>query len=560
MQTLLQDLRYGARMLLKRPGFTLIAVLTLALGIGANATIFSWTKSVLLRPAPGVANYEELVAVTGATTARRGLGVSYLDYSDFRERNAAFSGLLAYTVSSLNLGYDSRAEVLLGGVVSGNYFEVLGVKAQLGRTFLPEEDQTPNTHPVAVISHDGWQQRFAGQPTIVGQINVGFNPDNVLLASLDLTMNNYDEARVKNFYRELPARIAALPGVTAVTLARRPPLRFGGASSSGIEVEGYTPAPGEELRVGYDTVGPDYFRTLQIPMLGGRDFTERDDERVARVVVVNDTLAARYWPGQNAIGKRLRFGNQWHEIVGLARTINHGQVNEAAQPFLFLPLRQNYQPAMTLVTRVIECCIDKFTHRQERMLQNPRENGLFRVRQGEPINATLYNGDAAASFAAIQNTLAQLDPNLPTYDVQTMVEVVGVSLFLQRMAATLLSLFGSLALTLAAIGLYGVMAFTVSQRTREIGIRMALGARGADVMKLIVGQGMRVALLGLFIGLSGAWGLTRLLKTVLIGVSASDPLSFVGAALLMGLVALIACWIPARRATRVDPMIALRCE
>jgi predicted permease len=811
MQTLLQDLRYGARMLRKQPGFTLIAVLTLALGIGANATIFSWLKSVLLRPAPGVRNYEELVAVTGATATRRGTGVSYPDYADFRDRNAVFSGLLAYTVSPVNLGYGGRAEVLLGGVVSGNYFDVLGVKALLGRTFLPAEDQTKNTHPVAVISHDVWQQRFAGEPNIVGQslllngrtftiigvtprgfgsalaglqqgvwiplmmkeivfpagralddrgdrwltaigrlkpgmslaqaranltglaadlarafpdsnahwlaavdtisrapigpqyalrpmlsllmavaglvlliacanvanlllarattrrreiglrlalgagrgrvvrqllteslllavlggglgllltawtadrltaflpptnlalhfdttldsqvllftasatlltsvlfglapawqatrhdltsalkegaanagggaqktrmrgalvvaqvalsvlalvcaglfvrslraaqqVNVGFNPDNVLLASLDLTMNNYDEARAQNFYRELPARIAALPGVVSVTLTRRTPLSFYGASSTSIEVEGYTPAQGEELRVGYETIAPEYFRTLQIPLLGGREFTERDDERAPRVVVINDTLAARYWPGQNAVGKRLRYGNQWREIVGVARTIKHAQVNEAAQPFLFLPLRQNYQPAMTLVTR--------------------------------------SNGDAAA-FAAIGRTLAQLDANLPLYEMRTMVEAVGVSLFQQRMAATLLSLFGALALTLAAIGLYGVMAFVVSQRTREIGIRVALGAGGADVMKLVLGQGMRLALLGLGLGLSGAWALARWLKSALIGVSASDPWSFAGAALLMGAVALLACWIPARRATKVDPLIALRCE
>jgi putative ABC transport system permease protein len=354
------------------------------------------------------------------------------------------------------------------------------------------------------------------------QINVGFNPDNVLLASLDLTMNNYDEARAQNFYRDLPTRIAALPGVAAVTLTRRTPLGSARATSTSIEIEGYKPAQGEELSVGYETIAPEYFRTLEIPLVRGREFTERDDERAARVVVINDTLAARYWPEHDAVGKRLRYDNQWLEVVGVARTIKYAEVNEVAKPFLFLPLRQNYQPAMTLVARV--------------------------------------NGDAAAAFAAIQRTLTQLDSNLPIYDLRTMVDAIGVSLFLQRMAATLLSLFGLLALLLAAIGLYGVMAFAVSQRTREIGIRMALGAGGADVMKMVVGQGMRLVLLGVGLGLGGAGALTRLLKSVLIGVTASDPLSFAVVALLMIAVALLACWIPARRAMKVDPMIALRYE
>ncbi len=812
METFWQDLRYSLRTLLKKPGFTLTVVFTLALGIGANATIFTWIKAVLLASLPGIEQPEKLVEIWGATRNNSALSSSYVDYLDYRDQNKVLSGLIAHQVLPLNLGRSEKPERVWGAIVSGNYFDVLGVRALIGRTFLPEEDRTPNTHPVVVIGYGLWERRFGADPNVLGrtitlnehdftvigvapkdfaspfaglaldvwtpvmmkdyvarphfsltdrgsrwlmvmgrlkpgatvpqaQANIaaiashleqeypqtneqmgvavysvlqspfslkqdmrpalailmaavavvlliacanvanlllaraasrrkeiavrlalggsrgrlvrqmltesfvlaslgaalglaiafwtarslaaflppyasrasfdtrpdavvfaftlgltvittllfglaptlhaskqdlvtamkdnaatvgrgprkvslrhvlvvaqvalsmvalisaglfvrslqeaykadpGFDPHGVLLASFDPFLSGYDESRGREFYRRLVERIRTIPGIQSVTLARRLPLTDGGIAFANVAIDGYAPAKDEDMRLNYETVGPQYFQTMRIPFVHGRDFDERDQEGAPGVVIVNETMARRYWPGGEALGRRLKLTKDWLVIVGIAKDVKYRSLKEAPQPFLYLPLLQDYRSNMILVART--------TIEPEKMSQSVRAE------------------------------VAALDPGIPIFDFKTLEEHVGISLFLQRMAATLLSIFGLLALSLAAIGLYGVMAYAVSQRTRELGIRISVGAERRDIFKLILGQGLAISVVGLLAGMVAAVAVTRLTARLLYGISATDPVTFIVIALLLLCVTLLACYFPARRATKVDPMIALRFE
>ncbi len=276
------------------------------------------------------------------------------------------------------------------------------------------------------------------------------------------------------------------------------------------------------MRLNYETVGPEYFQTMRIPFVHGRDFDERDQEDARGVVIINETMARRYWPGGDALGRRLKLTKDWLEIIGIAKDVKNRSLSEAARPFLYVPLLQDYRSNMILVART--------TIEPEQISQSVRAE------------------------------VAALDPEIPMFDVKTLEEHVGISLFLQRMAATLLSIFGLLALSLAAIGLYGVMAYAVSQRTRELGIRVSVGAERRDIFKLILGQGLAISVVGLLAGLVASLALTRLTANLLYGVSATDPVTFIVIAVLLLCVTLLACYFPARRATKVDPMTALRFE
>ncbi|MGH9843529.1 MAG: ABC transporter permease [Blastocatellia bacterium] len=348
----------------------------------------------------------------------------------------------------------------------------------------------------------------------------GFNAGGVVLASFDPFLNGYDETKGREFYRRLIERVEVTAGMQSVSLARRLPLTLSGIAFATLTIEGYTPGRDEDMRVNYETVGPKYFRTMGIRLARGRDFNERDNERAPGVVIINETMARRYWPDRDAMGQRLKLGKDWLEIVGIASEVKQRRLNEPPQPFLYLPLLQDYRSNMILVARTAL--------------------------------------ELRAALPAVENVVATLDPNLPIFDVKTLNEHIGVSLFLPRMAATLLSLFGLLALSLAALGLYGVMSYSVSQRTREIGIRISLGAQRRDVLKLILKQGLTLSLIGLAGGLAAALVVTRLIAHLLYGVSANDPATYTLIALLLTGVALVACYLPARRATKVDPMIALR--
>jgi predicted permease len=812
METFWQDLRYSLRTLFKKPGFTLVVVTTLALGIGANATIFTWIKAVLLASLPGIEQAEKLVELWGATRNNSALSSSYLDYLDYRDQNKVLSGLIAHQVLALNLGRSEKPERVWGAIVSGDYFDVLGVRPLIGRTFLPEEDRTPNTHPVVVIGYGLWERRFGADPSVLGRTIVlneheftvigvapkefgspfaglaldvwtpvmmkdyvarphfsltdrasrwlmimgrlkpgvtvpqaqasisaiasqleqeypqtneqlgiavysvmqspfslkqnmrpalailmaavavvlliacanvanlllvrassrrkeiavrlalggsrgrlvrqmltesfvlaslgaglglaiafwtarslaaflppyasrasfdtrpdavvfaftlgltvittlvfglaptlraskqdlvtplkdntatvgrgprkvslrhalvitqvtlsmvalinaglfvrslreaykadpGFDPHGVLLASFDPFLSGYDETRGREFYRRLVERVRTIPGIESATLARRLPLTDGGIAFAAVTIDGYAPAKDEDMRLNYETVGPQYFQTMRIPLVRGREFDERDQEGAPGVVIINETMARRYWPGGDPLGRRLKLTKDWLEIVGIAKDVKNRSLSEGPRPFLYLPLLQDYRSNMILVARTAVG--------PEKM------------------------------FPPVRAEVATLDPEIPMFDAKTLEEHIGISLFLQRMAATLLSIFGLLALSLSAIGLYGVMSYSVSQRTRELGIRISVGAERRDIFKLIVGQGLALSIVGLLCGLVVALAVTRLTANLLYGVSATDPATFIAIALLLLCVTLLACYFPARRATKVDPMIALRVE
>jgi len=817
-------------MLGKAPGFTLVAVLALGLGVGANSAIFSAVNAFLLRPLP-VADADQLVVPFESDRSLREFNeISYPDYVDYRDHNEVFSGLVGHYTTGAAVGGDGdgkiRSDVIWGEVVTGNYFDVLGVRAALGRTFLPEEDRTPGTHPVVVISHHLWQRRYASDPAIAGktivlngttftvvgvaprefvgtklalgmdfwvpmmmhrqimpnndwladrgtnwfdmiarlkpgvslaqaeanmtaisrrlnetypakrvareranvvvvpepegriddrnitqairlgaglamvvvgavlliacanvanlllvratarrreigirlalgasrsrlirqllteslllallggalgfviafwtadlvlaftpsfpsfrlaldfspdlrvlgwtlfislltgvvfglapalqsskpdvvpvlkgeaftvgggrrgwrgwslrnllvvtqialslvvlacgglfvkslrqtlQVDPGFQTENVLTMSLDPSLLGYTEEEGQRFYTELTRRIETLPEVRAATLARPLPLGDSWNSNGPVIVEGQDPPPPDGgLYTGFTIVDHKFFEAVQIPLLQGRGFTERDREGAPDVVIVNETMARRLFPNESPIGKRFRIGEQstrTREIVGVARDSKYRTLGESPQSFLFLPQLQNYRPEMTLV-----------------------------------VSARSGIGGIAER---VRGEVDQLDARLPVYNVKTADEHIAFALWGPRTAATLAATFGFLALLLTALGLFGVMSYTVAQRTREFGIRIALGAQPRHVLKLVARQGLTFTLIGIVIGLTAAFAATRVLGGLLYGVSATDPVTFAGVALLLAAAALLACYLPARRATKVDPMVALRYE
>ncbi len=817
LETFWQDLRYGVRMLLKNPGFALIAILTLALGIGANTAIFTLLDKVLIRSLP-VEQPQQLVTFVSDASGAPGI-FSYPLYADLRNRNEVLSGLVAYDQQPFSLSDGSQSERVVGQIVSGNYFAVLGVRPALGRFFLPEEDRTPGTHPVVIISHGLWQRRFGADPAVIGktvslnayrytvvgvapseftgttrgtvndvyvpimmqaqtgpgrngfldnrnggwlyligrlkpnvsrqqaqarlvtlveeadktfpgnpdkapnqvgdpakvfltdgsrghtdrvkdlslplklmmgvvgfvlliacanvanlllarasvrrkeiavrlavgasrfrivqqlltestilaalgggaglavaywstglllgfqqQTNVvprafdgqlanldgraltftlglslvtgivfglapalqaskpdfvaalkedtpglggrarwlglrnllvvaqvalslvvligaglcvkslralqavdpGFEPAKVVTASFDLDQNGYNEERGRQFIAELSERVAALPGVEAVSFARV--VAFSDMPWVGpLMIEGSRPQP-----VNTNAISPNHFRTLGARLVRGREFTAQDTAEAPRVVIVNEAAAHRYWPGQDAVGNRIMRGRQFAEVVGVVRNSKEKGLTKDPQPALYVPLLQNYFPELTLHARTAL------------------------------VSQTL--------LLAVRREVQALDAQLPVYNLQTLAQQKDGSLYTERLAAALLTLFGLLALLLAAVGIYGVLSYTVAERTRELGIRMALGARPRDMLKLVVGQGLLLTLIGLGLGVVAAFALTRLIEKLLFGVSATDPLTFVVIPLLLIGVALVACWIPARRATRANLLVALRTE
>ncbi len=815
MQTLWRDLRYGARMLLKKPGFTLIAALTLSLGVGANTAAFSLLNAFLFRPLP-CASPERLAGYY--IGKEEGNGLSYPYYRDVRDRNDVFSGFLAFRFATANLsgGAGGRNEYLWGYLVSGNYFDTLGVRAARGKVLTEADDRAPGAHPVVVLSHGCWQKRFGGDAAIVGKnvllnghgftvigvtpagffgterlitpeffapmmmqrqiepggdwledrgagtlwavgrlkpgvtieqaqslvnllttqiakeypdyhagltvklgtpglavpgirnaaillaaillslvgvvlliactnlanlllaraaerrreiairlalgasrwrllrqllteslmlavvggalgalfavwiidalmalkpsldiplnidlsadwrvfgftamislltgalfglapawkasrpditatlkdaapglashrswlgrglivaqvamsmltliaagliarslanaqkADIGFNPYNAVVMSFDLNLQGYDRARGEQFYRRLIERAAALPGARSAAVTSDRPLDPA-MSSGNIYVEGRPVERGANQPGAFEgMVTPDYFATMEIPLLRGRVFTERDNKDAPLVAIVNEAFARLFFPGADpigqAIGKRFSRGSAG-PLVEIAGVVKDGKVmslGETPQPYVYFPIFQNYSGDATLVARA--------------------------------------SVDPVVLLKSMRAEVNALDATLPVYEVKTMEEHLGFTLFPMRAAAAMSGSFGLLALLLAAIGIYGVMAYSVSQRTREIGIRIALGAQKSEVLRLVAGRGGMLVAIGLVIGLIAALLLTRLMEGLLLGVSATDPLTFIVIASLLAFVALLACWIPARRATKVDPMIALRCE
>jgi predicted permease len=368
------------------------------------------------------------------------------------------------------------------------------------------------------------------------RINTGFEAEGVYLATFDLTLQGYDEARGREFFRRLKERAAGVPGVESAALARSVQLS-GLAFGERVRVEGHEPPAGQPPPVVFsNSVDEDYLRTLKVPLLAGRELRATDTEGAPPVAVINETMAARYFGGtENAVGRHFtllatpalrglgRRENADAEVVGVVADGRYYTLGEEPQPFIYLPFAQNYSGMMTLHVRA------------------PR-------------------GMSGAVLAALRAEARAVDPDIPLTDVMPMTQAVSFSLIPLRLAATVVGALGLFGLLLAALGVYGVVAYTVGSRTREIGIRVALGAQARDVLSLFMRQGVVLAAVGVGLGLAGALALTRFLASLLYGVSATDPLAFVAVSLLLGAVALLACLLPARRATKVDPGVALRYE
>jgi predicted permease len=813
--SLLRDLKYGLRALVKNPGFALLVILTVALGIGANTTIFSWINATLLNPVPGLDKANEVVSLTLSKPGENPFPFTYPDVEAMRDGQRSFTGIAACNFVPISLTSKGKPERLAAMVASANYFDVLGVRPFLGRGFLPSEDEMPGGAPVAVISYRLWQTHFGADPNIVGRtvelnqrpysivgvtpaafqgsqtgvrtdlwvpmmmeaqfnslgdllhdhhyfwllafgrlkpgvsvaqsqqemtrllkqeadkypeehkghssvtvyplwrnpfgmnfimapllpllmciaglvlllacanvanlmlvrsvsrrhelairislgasrwrlvrqllveslvlslaggavallftqwtqgvlmafvpvtpdiplsltvqtdrtvllatlcisvltgvifgilpalrssgvapvevvkeepgrmsgglgkarltsalvvaqislsllllicaglmirsfrsaqkINPGFNPHNILVASYDLFQAGYTEETGTEFYRQLVARLSTLPGIQSVALSNRVPLTFAGGSTA-VKPEGYVSSLNESTETQDAIVTPNYLHTMQIPLVKGRDFTAQDTKGSQPVAIVSEAFAHRYWPGQEAVGKKFNsdLTHQWFTVVGVARDCKETGVNENPMPFLYLPLSQIYRPDMIVNIRT--------------------------------------TGDPLALVKAVENTVHEINPAVLVFNETTVELQNQLASIAQRIAGTFVGAFGLLALALSAIGIYGVTAFTTRQRTHEIGIRFALGATGGDVLRLVLGHGLRLMLTGVCLGLALSYALTRFLKSLLVGVTNTDALTFFAVTVLLCAVALFACFIPARWASRVQPMIALRRE
>lgn len=360
-------------------------------------------------------------------------------------------------------------------------------------------------------------------------MDIGFETAGVFTASLDLETRGYSAARAAELYRRLPARLEARPGIRSVNIVDIVPLTLSNVAVNVLRDGDAVPAPGQRPptpTINVNVVGPGHFETLGIPLLAGRDFTDADGESSPRVAVVNETLARRFWPGQPAIGQRLRPVNArpgdgtTMEIVGVVRDSKYVTVGEAPRSFLYRPLAQQFTPRVSLLVRSAE--------------------------------------SPAATVAAIKEELRALDPGLSLFNLQSLSDAASVSLLPARMAGTLLGALGLLALALAALGIYGVLSFLVRSRTREIGIRVAIGATPRTVAAMVVRQAMGWTAIGAAIGIALALALTRFLDAFLYGISPTDPWTFGAVTLLLAVVACIAALVPAVRASRLDPVQAFR--
>jgi len=355
------------------------------------------------------------------------------------------------------------------------------------------------------------------------QSDPGFEASHLLIASYELSPAGYTRATGAAFNRQVLGKLSALPGVESVSLADFSPLSFS-IHTDYLQLEGYVPQPHESMEISRAMVGPNYFRTLRTSVISGREFTAADTAESQLVAVVNQAFVDRYWPGEDAIGKQVTDWGDRFTIVGIARNAKYRLLTSPTEPVIYLPIYQAYSP----------------THDTTIHLRT--------------------TGDPRTMASSVEETIHQLNPELPLFNVNPLSVTMQLGTLFGRVAATFAASFGFLAMVLAAVGVYGVVAYTTRQRAREVGIRMALGAEKGDIYRLVLGQGFRLTLAGLVVGTALGLAFTRLLKAQLFGVSETDAITFASVGLLLAVVALLACHIPARRATRVDPMVALRYE
>ena len=362
------------------------------------------------------------------------------------------------------------------------------------------------------------------------RIDPGFNADHVLSAKIAPSAKKYPDPKSRvSFYSQVIEQLQTLPGVSSVGMVMNLPLS-GASMNRGFKVEGRPePKPDENVAMDYQVVNSDYFATLEIPIVRGRGLTEQDNETAPRVIVINEAMAHAFWPNEDPVGKRMAIGESskdtsWRTIVGVVGSVRHASLTEEPVPCAFIDYRQD--------------------------LESWSRMAFVMKTSTEPSSLT----------STVRSSLVAIDPQQPVYAIEPLEKLIEGSVAPRKFVMSLIGSLAFVALALALVGIYSVISFSVSERTREIGIRMALGAKRRDVLRMILSQGMRVSAVGIVMGLAIALGLTRLLRTLLFEVSATDPITFGLVAMTMSLIALMACYLPARRATRVDPLVALRDE
>jgi len=523
-----QDLRFALRMLLKKPGFTIAAVLALGLGIGATSAIFSVVSAVMSRPLP-YPQSDKLVMLwerrirEGDNTA----SVSPADFRDWRSRNQVFSHMAALVDTSVDVTNGSEPERVRAGIVSAPFFDVLGIQPALGRKFLPEEEAAGRNH-VVILNQDLWKRRFGSDRNIVGKrVSLsGVSYEDALTAEIALPSKRYAEPKqASQFFDQLIAELKALPGVKAAGMTSLP--LSGDWSRTSIAIEGHEDMtsllPQARPRIHSRTVTSDYLAAIGVPLLMGRMFTLKDNADSPLVALVNQAAVERYWLGKNPVGDRVQIGGgtPWREVVGVVGDVKHQGLNKEITPEAY---------------RV--------------WAQDPERDGKLVIRGSNIANVA----------AALRSQVQKLDKELPVSSIELLDTVVQRSIAASRAYTLLLTLFAAIALSLAVIGIYGVMAYNVTQRTHEIGVRIALGAQSRNVLAMVVKHGMALTLPAVAIGVGGAWIITRFLKTILFEVTPTDPLTIVSVVVFLLAVVLLACYLPARKATKVDPLVALRYE